>query len=78
MNLARKILSEWQKPAFVLFSDKDRIFSGLENYFYKLIPTANDQRRITIKGAGHFLQEEKGEEIAQYVDQFIKGEFLVD
>ena len=73
MNTARKVLSEWDKPALVLFSDKDRVFSGLEKFFYKLIPTAGDQPKITIKGAGHFLQEEKGEEIAGYIDQFMQG-----
>lgn len=74
MNQAREVLSKWNKPALVLFSDKDKIMSGLEDFFYKLIPTANDQPKIIIKDAGHFLQEEKGEEIATYIDQFIKGE----
>jgi haloalkane dehalogenase len=74
MNKARKILSEWNKPALVLFSDKDKIMSGLEEFFYKLIPTSRDQERIIIKDAGHFLQEEKGEEISEYIDKFIKGE----
>ena len=74
MNKARKVLSEWQKPALVLFSDKDRVFSGLEKFFYKLIPTSGDQPKITIANAGHFLQEEKGEEIAGYIDQFMRGE----
>lgn len=72
MNKARKVLSEWQKPALVLFSDKDKMMSGLEKFFYKLIPTSGDQKRIIIKNAGHFLQEEKGEEIAQYIDQFMQ------
>ncbi|MBL4755293.1 MAG: alpha/beta fold hydrolase [Flavobacteriales bacterium] len=71
---ARQILSEWDKPALVLFSDKDKIMSGLEKFFYKLIPSSNEQQKIIIKDAGHFLQEEKGAEIAAYIDQFIKGE----
>ena len=74
MNKARQVLSEWNKPALVLFSDKDRVFSGLEKFFYKLIPTSLNQPRIIIKDAGHFLQEEKGEEIAEYVDLFMKDE----
>lgn len=76
MNKARKVLSEWQKPALVMFSDKDRVFSGLEKFFYKLIPTSGDQPKITIKNAGHFLQEEKGEEIAKYIDQFMRDELV--
>ena len=73
MKKAREILSAWNKPALVLFSDRDKIMSGLENFFYKLIPTSNDQKKIIINDAGHFLQEEKGEEIAAYIDQFMKG-----
>ncbi|MGB3547841.1 MAG: haloalkane dehalogenase [Saprospiraceae bacterium] len=73
MNEARRVLSEWTKPALVLFSDKDPVLSGFEGFFYDLIPTAQDRPRITIENAGHFLQEEKGEEIAGYVKQFMAG-----
>ncbi|PWL39992.1 haloalkane dehalogenase [Flagellimonas aquimarina] len=71
---AREVLSNWDKPALVLFSDKDKILGGLEKFFYKLMPATNKQQKIIIENAGHFLQEEKGKEIAQYVDAFIKGE----
>ena len=74
MIKARKVLSEWQKPAVVIFSDKDPVFSGLENFFHKLIPGSQGDKPIVIKDAGHFLQEEKGEEIAGYIDSFMKGE----
>ncbi len=75
---AREVLSKWNKPALVLFSDKDKILGGLEKFFYKLIPTSSDQEKIIIKNAGHFLQEEKGEEIAKYIDRFIKGQLKAD
>ncbi|WP_299244258.1 haloalkane dehalogenase [uncultured Aquimarina sp.] len=74
---ARDVLSTWNKPALVLFSDKDKILGGLDKFFYKLIPTAKEQQKIKIKDAGHFLQEEKGEEIAQYILKFMKGELKV-
>ncbi len=77
MKKAREVLSKWKKPALVLFSDKDKMMSGLENFFYKLIPSSGEQQKLLIKDAGHFLQEEKGEEIAEYIDQFIKGKLLV-
>lgn len=77
MKKAREVLAQWNKPALVLFSDKDKVLGGLEGFFYNLIPTANDQKRIIIKDAGHFLQEEKGEEIAGYIDAFMKGELEV-
>jgi len=77
LKKAREVLSKWDKPALVLFSDKDKMLGGLEKFFYKLIPTANDQQKIIINDAGHFLQEEKGEEIAGYIDAFIKGELEI-
>jgi len=76
MKKAREVLSKWKKPALVLFSDKDKMMSGLEKFFYKLIPSSGEQQKLLIKDAGHFLQEEKGEEIASYIDQFMKGKLL--
>ena len=56
---AWKILREWNKPFLCAFSDKDPIFSGVENSFYKLIPGCKDMPHVTIEDAGHFLQEDQ-------------------
>ena len=72
MQHAREILSKWDKPALVMFSDKDPITGGGDKFFRSLIPTAKDQPEIVIKDAGHFLQEEKGGEISQHILDFIK------
>ena len=58
---AWKILREWKKPFLCAFSDKDPIFSGVENSFYKLIPGCKDMPHVTIENAGHFLQEDQPE-----------------
>ncbi len=68
MQRTRATLSAWQKPALILFSDKDPILSGAHTFCRKLIPTAEAD---TIHNAGHFLQEDKGEEIAGYIGDFL-------
>ena len=71
MKAAREILSNWQKPAQIMFSDGDPILGGAAEFFRRLIPSASLQPEITIGGAGHFLQEEKGSEIAAEVLAFM-------
>ena len=71
MRQARQALSTWKKPALVMFSDKDPITRGGDAFFRALIPTAKDQSEIVISDAGHFLQEDKGEEIAQHIVDFM-------
>jgi len=70
MRQARDALSRWDKPALVMFSDSDPIMGGGDVFFRGLIPTAKNEPEIVIKDAGHFLQEEKGEEIARNILDF--------
>ncbi len=65
-------LAEWKKPFLTLFSDKDDIMKGMEKIFLKIIPGTKGQAHSIIENAGHFLQEDKGEEIAELCVDFFK------
>ena len=71
MRATFRALRRWQKPALVMFSDRDPILGGLAPIFRRLIPTAQDQPEITIKDAGHFLQEDRGAVIAEHILAFL-------
>lgn len=71
MRQARERLSQWRKPALIMFSDGDPITRGADRFFRALIPSAKEQPEITIHDAGHFLQEDKGEEIARHILDFM-------
>jgi haloalkane dehalogenase len=66
----REALTRWERPALVLFSDSDPIFSPrAAERMASLIPGAGPAEFVA--GAAHFLQEEKGEEIAERIVRFL-------
>lgn len=71
MRHARRVLADWHKPALVMFADGDPITRGGDRWFRRLIPSAAREPEIIIRGAGHFLQEDRGEEIAAEIVAFI-------
>jgi len=68
---ASECLSKWTKPALVMFSTGDPVTRGQEKVFLKLIPHAKEK---VVEGAGHFLQESHGEELADNILHFLKSQ----
>ena len=65
------VLRSWEKPFITAFSDGDPVTGGGHTVFQRDIPGAAGQPHTTIVGGGHFLQEDKGDEFAAVVNQFI-------
>jgi len=70
---AWQVLRQWEKPFLCAFSDSDPITHGADLFLRRAIPGAEGQPHVTITGAGHFLQEDQGEELAQVVIDFMRG-----
>jgi haloalkane dehalogenase len=68
---AWQMLRQWEKPFLCAFSDGDPVTRGADRILVAEIPGAQGQPHTTITGAGHFLQEDKGEELARVLVDFI-------
>ena len=68
---AWKVLERWTKPFLCCYSDGDPITRGAERKFLEMVPGTKGQAHVTIEGGGHFLQEEKGVELAGVLNDFI-------
>jgi len=67
----RERLRRFDQPALVLFSDSDPIFSRrAAEVMAELLPNA--ELAAPVEGAGHFLQEDRGEEVARRIAGWIK------
>ena len=61
---AWEVLQTWEKPFLLAFSDSDPITAGADAPFLKLVPGTRGLPHTTIEGAGHFVQEDAGPELA--------------
>jgi haloalkane dehalogenase len=68
---AWKVLERFDKPFLCCFSDRDPITGGGDKPFRERVPGAQGQAHTTIEGGGHFLQEDKGPELAAVLNDFI-------
>jgi haloalkane dehalogenase len=68
---AWQVLEAFERPWLTVFSDKDPITRKGEKYFQRRVKGAQGQPHIIVQDAGHFLQEDKGPEIAKIVVEFM-------
>jgi haloalkane dehalogenase len=64
-------LRRFERPFLTAFSDGDPVTAGAEKRFQEEVPGARGREHPVVRGAGHFLQEDKGDELAQIVLRFI-------
>jgi haloalkane dehalogenase len=68
---AWETLQHFERPFLTAFSDADPITKGGFAVFQKLVPGTKGRDHVTIEGGGHFLQEDRGPELAKVVADLI-------
>ncbi len=66
-------LSAWDKPFLVAFSDRDPITGAMAPILKNAVPGAAGVQHPVIQGAGHFLQEDAGEQLGAVVADFVRS-----
>ncbi|MHA2179907.1 MAG: haloalkane dehalogenase [Promethearchaeota archaeon] len=69
---AFELFGKWEKPFLTAFSDKDPVTRGADAPLQRYVPGAKGQKHTTIKDGSHFVQEDKGPELANLIIEFIK------
>lgn len=61
---AWEVLRRWTKPFLTLWCPDDFVLGGLQPTFTEAIPGAAGQPHRTFRPGGHFLQDDRGEDVA--------------
>jgi haloalkane dehalogenase len=67
------VFDRWHKPFLTLFSNRDPVTRGGHRIWQERVPGARGQPHAVIRGAGHFLQEDRGAEVARAVLAFMQA-----
>jgi haloalkane dehalogenase len=62
-----RALEQFERPFVTCYSDGDPATRGWDAVFQERVPGAQGQEHRTVVGAGHFLQEDAGEELGRVV-----------
>ncbi len=69
---AWSVLTTWDRPFLVSFSDSDPITAGMAPILRRSIPGASGLDHPVVENAGHFLQEDAGERLGEVVAEFMR------
>lgn len=67
-----EFLRNFGGPFLVAFSDGDPSTQGWDALLQRIVPGAQGRSHARISGAGHFVQEDKGEELAAVIARFMR------
>ncbi|MBJ7356173.1 haloalkane dehalogenase [Nocardioides sp.] len=65
-------LEQFDRPFVTAYSDGDPATRGWDAVFQERVPGARGQRHVTIAGAGHFVQEDAGDELGRVVADVVR------
>ena len=65
-------LERFDRPFVTCYSDGDPATRGWDRVFQERVPGARGRDHVTIAGAGHFLQEDAGAELARVVAEVVE------
>ncbi|MEX0319432.1 MAG: haloalkane dehalogenase [Ruegeria sp.] len=68
---AWQVIRGLDTPVLTAFGAEDKIMAGIDKVFQTLCPGAAGQPHVVLPGAGHFLQEDVGEALADLTNDFI-------
>jgi haloalkane dehalogenase len=64
-------LAEFDRPFLTAYSDGDPATAGWAEVFQERVPGARGRSHAVINGAGHFLQEQKGDELGRIIADLV-------
>ena len=70
---AWEALRGWNGPLLTAFGDRDAFFRGVDRLLQRTVPGAAGQPHTTLRGAGHFVQEDAGEALGHAVAEWLAG-----
>ncbi len=70
---AWRVLEGFDRPFLCAFSDQDPVTAGADGVLRERIPGCRGRAHVTIEGGGHFLQEDRGPELAAAVVELVRS-----